>query len=66
MSNTDFARQVIQQAKDSERKIAVVEASALPGKYQSIHRVIKAVSDNQSTVRLYRGKMVVVDLSWID
>lgn len=66
MSNIDFARQLVQQAKDSERKVAVVDLASLPGKYESIHRVIKVVSDNQATVRVYRGKMVVVDLSWID
>lgn len=65
MSTIQLARELLAEAKAATNRMAVAELTSLPGRYDTFARMINTVSCNKASIRKYRGKVVVIDLSWI-
>lgn len=65
MSHTDYARELVQEAKASRDHVTWRSSDELPSSYGTMQRLVNLVSDSGCKVKTHDGKFVVIDLSWI-
>ena len=66
MSHTEYARELVAEAKNSKHHVTWRATEELPSSYGTMQRLVNLVSDSGCKVKTYNGKFVVVDLSWIE
>lgn len=65
MSYTDFAKVLVQEAKESKHHMTWRQTSELPTGYPTMQRMVNLVSESGCKVKTYDDKFVVIDMSWI-
>lgn len=65
MSLTDYAKEIVKMAQQSDHHVCWAFIVDLPAKVTTMNRLVTHVSNSGCKVKTHGDKFVVIDLSWI-